>query len=317
MRVEMPQTGVLKGVETLYLLYCRIFHRQLDRSYNVFSRQIGAYSAVSSNRNCARKFVAMPRGSRYRRGAVSLHIPLNQANQFRKESIVSSPGPKTEYHPQNSRNHTGRNDDFRSKGFHQRGACLYLFPFPNASERSAQRRRAADGSPSRRVSRASGEDNSGNWYCCNSGRRLTRYRCALATCAATRGGWKCNASWESHPTANCANPLLVMPPPRTKVQETIPGFQDSLTRMIEEIFWFWPEQSASDAALVAIESGHIEVAAEIWKARAQNQNDGCISVHRSRCSRSPPGAGPGSVGVTGTMSVVQAREVGKSYCANR
>src|SRR5262249_6336905 len=57
--------------------------------------------------------------------------------------------------------------------------------------------------------------------------------------------------------------------------------RDPETRLLDELFWFWPQSSglsAPDPALDALAGGNVEQARQIWQQRAQTP-DGSVARH--------------------------------------
>src|SRR5437870_1635747 len=71
---------------------------------------------------------------------------------------------------------------------------------------------------------------------------------------------------------NAALPLR--PPPTVEdIRQAIQNLKDPEKRLIDEFFWFWPEnfgQSRSDPAIQALEKGDLEAAADIWMSKRKD-----------------------------------------------
>jgi len=83
------------------------------------------------------------------------------------------------------------------------------------------------------------------------------------------------------PQLHAALPLR---PPATveDIREAIQKLKDPQKRLIDEFFWFWPEefgQSRSDAALQALEKGDLGAATEIWMCKRKHPTEGVVATH--------------------------------------
>src|ERR1700730_17713431 len=84
---------------------------------------------------------------------------------------------------------------------------------------------------------------------------------------------------DPHPTA--AFPLR---PSATleEIRSAIQKLKDPERRLIDEFFWFWPQtfgQSQSDAAIEALQEGHLQTAADIWMSRRKDSTEGIVARH--------------------------------------
>lgn len=77
---------------------------------------------------------------------------------------------------------------------------------------------------------------------------------------------------------------LPMKPPPTldEIREAIQKLKDPEKRLIDEFFWFWPEQfgkSQSDPAIQALAKGDLSSAIDIWSAKEKSPEDGVVASH--------------------------------------
>jgi hypothetical protein len=75
---------------------------------------------------------------------------------------------------------------------------------------------------------------------------------------------------------------LKPPPTLDHIREAIQKLKDPERRIIDEFFWFWPEQfgeSQTDAAILALAKGDSKKALEIWSAKEDDSVDGVIALH--------------------------------------
>jgi hypothetical protein len=80
---------------------------------------------------------------------------------------------------------------------------------------------------------------------------------------------------------NAAFPLRPAPTVED-IRDAIQRLKDPEKRLIDEFFWFWPEnfgQSRSDAAIQALEKGDLEAAAEIWMSKRKHPTEGIAATH--------------------------------------
>lgn len=77
--------------------------------------------------------------------------------------------------------------------------------------------------------------------------------------------------------------LPIKPPPSLdEIREAIQKLKDPEKRLIDEFFWFWPEefgQSQSDPAIRALTIGDLETAAQIWGAKEEQPTGGIVAKH--------------------------------------
>ena len=87
------------------------------------------------------------------------------------------------------------------------------------------------------------------------------------------------------PTGTHRTPLALAPPPTADdIRNAHQNLKDPETRIIEEFFWFWPEDfghSQSDAALQALAAGDSDTALLIWRAKETNPSDGVVALHNN------------------------------------
>jgi hypothetical protein len=83
------------------------------------------------------------------------------------------------------------------------------------------------------------------------------------------------------PQRNAAFPLR--PPPTVQdIREAIQKLKKPEKRLVDEFFWFWPENfgySRSDVAIQALEKGDFETAAEIWMSKRKHPSEGVAATH--------------------------------------
>lgn len=83
-------------------------------------------------------------------------------------------------------------------------------------------------------------------------------------------------------SAHTAAFALKPPPTVDPIREAIQKLKDPERRIVDELFWFWPErfgQSASDPAIRALAAGEGETALKIWMAKETNPADGTVAMH--------------------------------------
>lgn len=75
----------------------------------------------------------------------------------------------------------------------------------------------------------------------------------------------------------------ITPPPSVdEIREAIQSLKNPEKRVIDEFFWFWPEefgQSQSDSAIQGLIRGDSETAAKIWRAKEEQSENGVIAKH--------------------------------------
>jgi hypothetical protein len=83
-----------------------------------------------------------------------------------------------------------------------------------------------------------------------------------------------------------AQPNAVFPlrpaPTVEDIRDAIQKIKDPEKRLIDEFFWFWPEnfgESRSDAAIQTLEKGDLEAAAEIWMSKRKHPTEGVVATH--------------------------------------
>jgi hypothetical protein len=80
---------------------------------------------------------------------------------------------------------------------------------------------------------------------------------------------------------NAAFPLRPSPT-LEDVRDAIQRLKDPEKRLIDEFFWFWPENfggSRSDAAIQALEKGDLDTATDIWKSKRKHPTEGIVATH--------------------------------------
>src|SRR5437868_3993076 len=77
------------------------------------------------------------------------------------------------------------------------------------------------------------------------------------------------------PQPNAAFPLR--PPPTLEdIRDAIQKLKDPEKRLIEEFFWFWPQnfgESGADAAIQALQRGDLPVAADMWMSKRKHPTE--------------------------------------------
>jgi hypothetical protein len=82
----------------------------------------------------------------------------------------------------------------------------------------------------------------------------------------------------ANPTAFALNP----PPDLQEIRDAVQRIKDPEQRVINEFFWFWPEefgQGQSDVAIQALARGDSKTALKIWSEKEANQSDGIVAQH--------------------------------------
>jgi len=72
------------------------------------------------------------------------------------------------------------------------------------------------------------------------------------------------------------------PPSLDEIREAFQKLKDPEKRLIDEFFWFWPEEfgsSQSDPAMQALAKGDGQAAVKIWAARESDGADGVVAKH--------------------------------------
>lgn len=85
-------------------------------------------------------------------------------------------------------------------------------------------------------------------------------------------------------SAHTAAFALKLPPTVDQIRDAIDKLKDPKRRLIDELFWFWPErfgQSRSDAAIQALEAGDRDTALGIWLRNETNHESGCGGLHNA------------------------------------
>lgn len=72
------------------------------------------------------------------------------------------------------------------------------------------------------------------------------------------------------------------PPGSDEIRDAIQRLKDPERRVIEEFFWFWPEefgQGQSDDAIQALARGDSKTALKMWREKETNESDGVVAQH--------------------------------------
>jgi hypothetical protein len=75
---------------------------------------------------------------------------------------------------------------------------------------------------------------------------------------------------------------LSPPPSQDDLRAAIQRLQDPEKRLVDEFFWFWPEQfgtSHLDAAIDALQAGDSETAVKVWTLRESDPAHGLVAMH--------------------------------------
>ena len=86
---------------------------------------------------------------------------------------------------------------------------------------------------------------------------------------------------QGHSLHNSA--FAIRPPPTVdQIRDAIHRLQDPEKRIVEEFFWFWPEEfgrSRMDPAIQALLSGDCDTASTIWTLRESSYSSGPVAIH--------------------------------------
>jgi hypothetical protein len=86
-----------------------------------------------------------------------------------------------------------------------------------------------------------------------------------------------------HAPDTAAAPFAIKPPPSLDdIRDAIQKIKDPEKRLINEFFWFWPEEfgkSQSDPAFQALEKGDALKALEIWTAKEKSESGDVVASH--------------------------------------
>src|ERR1017187_5902489 len=78
-------------------------------------------------------------------------------------------------------------------------------------------------------------------------------------------------------------PLTLEPPPTPDdIREAHQNLKDPERRILDEFFWFWPEDfgsSQTDPSIQALAAGDCDTALAIWKAKETSPSDGVVAMH--------------------------------------
>ncbi len=82
-----------------------------------------------------------------------------------------------------------------------------------------------------------------------------------------------------------ASVFAIRPPPTVyQIRDALRRLEDPETRLVEEFFWFWPQQFGQremDSAIQALLSGDCETASKIWTVRESSHTNGTVAMHNS------------------------------------
>src|SRR5262249_8654843 len=65
-------------------------------------------------------------------------------------------------------------------------------------------------------------------------------------------------------------------------RDAIQKLKDPEKRLIEEFFWFWPQdfgENGSDPAIQALQRGDLQIAADIWMSKRKHPTEGIVATH--------------------------------------
>lgn len=83
-------------------------------------------------------------------------------------------------------------------------------------------------------------------------------------------------------SANTSAFALKPPPDLDQLHKAHRNLKDPEKRMVDEFFWFWPEefgQSRSDPAIQALQAGYGDTAFDIWTRKETNPKNGVVAMH--------------------------------------
>ena len=72
------------------------------------------------------------------------------------------------------------------------------------------------------------------------------------------------------------------PPTLEEIREALQRLKDPEKRIVDEFFWFWPEEfgeSQSDASILALNKGDSKTAAKIWSTKEDHPTHGTVAMH--------------------------------------
>lgn len=119
---------------------------------------------------------------------------------------------------------------------------------------------------------------------------------------------------DEHTHAFALNP----PPTVDQIREAAHRLHDPETRIIEELFWFWPQewgQGKSDPALGALRNGNKDAAFKLWSAAIEDAEEpaGTIAKHNLAVMYQMVALDSENVALTGDLSAEQLATVAKYW----
>ncbi len=80
-----------------------------------------------------------------------------------------------------------------------------------------------------------------------------------------------------------SGPLALDPPPTSDdIREAHQNLKDPERRILDEFFWFWPQDfgsSQTDPSIQALAAGDCDTALAIWRAKETSPSDGVVAMH--------------------------------------
>ncbi len=118
----------------------------------------------------------------------------------------------------------------------------------------------------------------------NNAFRITGLPVDATTREITKHADKLKLMEELGQGANFHSSVVALRPPPTMdhIRVALQKLQDPEKRLIDEFFWFWPEefgQRDSDAGIQAVLRGGLDQAVEIWSSREDEPGTGIVAMH--------------------------------------